>query len=149
MSYIEYEWKCFQGVTLVTFRNSSCGKVRFLQACVKNSVHGGGGVSQHALGEGCVSQHALGKGCVSQDALGRGVCVSKYAPPCPVHAGIHTPPGQTPPSWADTPSGRPPSRADTRGRHPPPNGHCSGRYAYYWNALLFENSNTFPSLSFK
>ena len=29
----------------------SCGKVMFSQACVKDSVHGGGGVSQHALGQ--------------------------------------------------------------------------------------------------
>ena len=29
----------------------SCGKVMFPQACVKNSVHGGRGVSQHALGQ--------------------------------------------------------------------------------------------------
>ena len=38
-------------------------------------------------------------------------------PPCPVHAGIHTP------AWAD--------------RTPPPDGHCSGWYASYWNAFLF------------
>ena len=39
--------------SIFTARNSSCGKVMFSQACVKNSVHreggGGGGVSQHAL----------------------------------------------------------------------------------------------------
>ena len=39
----------------------------------------------------------------------------------------HKPPGQNPPpgrnpTWADIPS---------------PNDHCSGRYASYWNALLF------------
>ena len=35
---------------LVTTRNSSCGEVMFSQACVKNSVHGGG-VSQHSFGQ--------------------------------------------------------------------------------------------------
>ena len=34
---------------LITARNSSCGRVMFSQACVKNSVHSGRGVSQHAL----------------------------------------------------------------------------------------------------
>ena len=46
----------------ITVRNSSCGKVMFSQACVKNSVQGG--VSQHVLGQtssGQVSQHALGQ----------------------------------------------------------------------------------------
>ena len=33
---------------IITIRNSSCGKVMFSQACVKNSVHGGGAV--HPLG---------------------------------------------------------------------------------------------------
>ena len=71
----------------------------------------------------------------------------------PLHAGIHTPPGQE----AGTPSpgtrGRHPQHWDqsqapprTRGRHPPPSEvHAgrweiratSGRYASYWNAILF------------
>ena len=49
----------------------SSGKVIFSEACVKNSVHGGGGrgASQHALQ--VVSQHALqvSGGVVSQHAL--------------------------------------------------------------------------------
>ena len=71
----------FINVLFITVR----GKVMFSQACVKNSVHGGGGVSQHALG---------------------------LTPPCPVHARIH--PGQTTPRQT-TPPGRPtspPPRAD-------------------------------------
>ena len=32
----------YLSVLVVTARNSSCGKVMFLQACVKNSVHNGG-----------------------------------------------------------------------------------------------------------
>ena len=31
-------------IWIFTVRNSSCGKVMFSQACVKNSVHGGGGM---------------------------------------------------------------------------------------------------------
>ena len=38
-------------LAIVTVRNSNCRKVMFSQACVKNSVHGGGGVYQHALGQ--------------------------------------------------------------------------------------------------
>ena len=37
-------------LAIVTVRNSNCRKVMFSQACVKNSVHGGG-VYQHALGQ--------------------------------------------------------------------------------------------------
>ena len=64
----------------------------------------------------------------------------RQTPSCPVHAGIHTPPGQivlpgqtapcpvhagihTPP-WKDTPP-------------PLPDSHCSGRSASYRNAFLF------------
>ena len=39
---------------IFTVCKRSCGKVIFSQTCVKNSVHGGGGVrgvSQHALGQ--------------------------------------------------------------------------------------------------
>ena len=54
--------------------------------------------------------------CLSFCPRGRGVSA-------PVHAGIYTLPGQTPP-WADPP----PHPAD---------GHCCRRYASYWNAFLF------------
>ena len=60
---------------------SSCGKVMFSQACVKNSVEGEGGLSQHILG---------------------------HTPPCPVHAGIHPPPGQTPHRQTPPPGQIPP-----------------------------------------
>ena len=51
----------------------------------------------------------------------------------PAHAGIHIPPGQTPP----------PGR-----HHPPPaDGHCCGRYASYWNAFLYKT--VIGPLSFK
>ena len=67
--------------------------------------------------------------------------------PRPVHAGIHTPPGETPPgrhARADTLLGRhpprqTPPRSDTLspGQTPPlPDGHYSGRHASYWNAFL-------------
>ena len=52
---------------IITFRKRSCGKVMFLHLFVSHSIHGGGGgVSQHAVGQ---------------------------TPP-PVHAGIHNPPVQ-------------------------------------------------------
>ena len=57
---------------LITIRNSSCGKVMFSQACVKNSIHGGGG---------------------------RGVCLQVRGVYTPLgrHPLRQTPPGQTPP----------------------------------------------------
>ena len=36
----------FYVVYIFTARNNSCGKVMFSQACVKNSVHGGGAKGQ-------------------------------------------------------------------------------------------------------
>ena len=41
---------CFCPIIFITVPNSSCGKGMFSQACIKNSVHGGG-VFQHALGQ--------------------------------------------------------------------------------------------------
>ena len=43
-------------------------------------------------------------------------CLDTHPPPCPVHAGIHTP--------------LPSACWDTR-------GYCCGRYASYWNAFLY------------
>ena len=82
-----------------------------------------------------------------------------------VHAGIHTPPGQTSPGqtpprqippWEDTPWQTPPTLSacwDTPlpstcwDRH----GYCCGRYASYWNAFLFWchncHGNTTPKKS--
>ena len=60
-----------------------------------------------------VSHSVHGGGCLPQGMLG-------YTPQ-------QTPPGQTPPTqtppWTDT--------------LPPADGHCSGRYAFSWNAFLF------------
>ena len=42
----------FRDTALFTVRNSGCGEVMFSQACVKNSVHGGGHLPP-GLGERC------------------------------------------------------------------------------------------------
>ena len=84
----------------------------FSLTCVKNSVHGGGGLypSMHWAG-GCISQYTLG-------------------------VGVAEPPGRHP--TGRQPSGQILPQAYTPlGRHPTPDGHCSGRYASYWNAFLF------------
>ena len=45
-----YQWALLKiKFRFITVRNSSCGKVMFSQACVKNFVQGG--VSQHTLGQ--------------------------------------------------------------------------------------------------
>ena len=84
----------------------SSGKVMFSQLCVKNSVLRGG-VSQHALGQ---------------------------TPPCPVHAGIHTPPGR------HTLPGRHPQGRHT---HPPTataadDTHPTGMHSCYLVSTVFD-----------
>ena len=69
----------------------SCGKVMFLHLSVGHSVQSEVSSRHHPPGQ--------------TPPLSR--------PPCPVHAGIHHPPG----------------------------GHCSGRYACYWNAFLYFATN--------
>ena len=95
-----------------TVRKRSCGKVMFSQACVKNSVRGGGGV------------HPPG-----QTPSGR--------PPSPyadtlLPGQVDTPLGRHP-SWAGR---HPPEQTP-----PPADGCCSGRYASYWNAFLVTVKN--------
>ena len=73
-----------------------------------------------------------------------------------MHAGIHTPPGQTslgrhPPGrhpWADTPPRQTPLCQVHAGIHTPlpsacwdRHGYCCGRYASYWNAFLFSSGS--------
>ena len=95
---------------LITVRKRSCGKVMFLQACVKDSVcEGGGRVSQHAPGKTPSPPGQTPRGRHPLDRHPRADTSPGQTPPCPVHAGI------------------PPPSAD---------GHCSGRYASYWNAFL-------------
>ena len=80
---------------IFTVRKRSCGKVMFSQACVKNSVHGGGVYPTMHLG--------------------------RHRPPRPVHAGIHTPLGRHPPG-AHPP---PPTATATGGTHPTGIHSCS------------------------
>ena len=111
----------FQFRAVFTVRNSSCGKVMFSQAYVKNSVRGGGCVFQHALGRGSVCPVGICLGYVCPEGCLAGGCWPKRG----VSAqGVYTPwdQRQTPPQ--------------TRGRHPQ-DGHCSGQYASYWIAFLF------------
>ena len=58
-------------IHIFTARNSSCGKVMFSQACVKNSVHGGawqGGM----CGRGACVMGA----CMAGDMHDRGACMA-------------------------------------------------------------------------
>ena len=70
-------------VTVVTVRNSSYGKVMFSQACVKNSVHsGGGGVS--ALLHAGIHPPKQTPPPVGQNPPGRhppAQCILGYTPP--------------------------------------------------------------------
>ena len=59
--------------SLVTARNSSCGKVIFSQACVIPSVHGEGGVyPSMQWGTGC-----LPRGCLPRGGVCLGVCLPR------------------------------------------------------------------------
>ena len=51
-------------VCLITIHNSSCGKVMFSQACVKNSVYMGGGT---CMAGGCIA----GGECMVRGVHGR------------------------------------------------------------------------------
>ena len=98
----------------------SWAKVIFSQACVQNSVHGGGG------------------GCLPQCMLG-------YQPQPP--QSRHSPGTRHPPSKEQThiPGADTPLGADTPWNQAPPReADCSirstsGRYASYWNAFLLGN----------
>ena len=136
MSYIEYEWKCFQGVTLVTFRNSSCGKVMFLHACVKNSVHGGGVYpSMHWVRDVYLSMH-WARGVYPRMHWAK-VCVyPSMHPPAQYMLGYthplgrHPPPGQTPPQADPLPgqtpgADTPPTATAADGTHTTGMHYCS------------------------
>ena len=69
------EWGCnpSSSDSIATASNSSCGNVKFSQACVNNSVHGGG-----SKGGACITGH-MARGSASM-----GVCIQRGAP-----TGIH------------------------------------------------------------
>ena len=98
---------------IFTARNSSCRKVMFSQACVKNSVHRWGVCIPACNGQGV---------CLLRGCLPWGVCLG-------VSTQRQTPPGPE----TNTPPG---PEADTS----PRNDHWSGRYASYWDAFLFNHS---------
>ena len=95
---------------IITVRNSSCGKVMFSQACVKNSVHGGIiTVRNSSCGKVMFSTS------VCQEFCPRGVhpyFSSRNHPPFPP---ARTPQADIPPPGETLPSGHIPL-----GRHPPP-----------------------------
>ena len=80
----------------------------FSQACVKNSVHGGG--------------------CLPHCMLG-------YTH---THTHTHTPWTHLSPPGHRTRWTHTPLHTHTHPAYPPLPPHCSGRYALYWNAFLFQ-----------
>ena len=98
----------------------SWGKVIFLVACVKNSVHRG---------------EYLGRYPPKQVHTPRKVHpMGKYTPRAGTHPQAGTcPPGSYTPGQVHSPLGR-----------YIPHGSLSGQYASYWNAFLFEQM--FPTL---
>ena len=109
---------CCCGINVVFFgwqslppANEVWGKVIFSQACVKNSV--------------------------------QGVCACSWGPPGPGVCLLLGVPSRGGGAWSGgLVPGRGPgpySRGKLRGIRPspPPDGYCCGRYASYWNALLF------------
>ena len=133
--------KKYSGLFLIfiTVRNSSCGKVMFSQACVKNSVHVGGGHAWQGVlcGRGeCMAGGMHGGGtCVQGGMYGRGVhgsggnvwqgvCMARgCAWQRGVHGRGHAWQGGMGHAWQE----------DMHGRR---DGHCSGWYTSYWNAFL-------------
>ena len=95
---------------VITVRKRSCGKVMFFsQGRVSASVHAG----IHPPGQ----IHPPWPGILPRQTPSPGRHPLVGDTPCPVHAGIHTPPPSA--CWGD--------------RH----GYCCGWYASYWNAFLF------------
>ena len=102
-------------------------KVMFSQACVKNSVHGGGVSTRHFL-----------PGQTRQTPPPRQADTPQVDTPLGRHPQVDTP------LRADTPSGQTLLWTDT----PPADGHCSRRYASYWNAFLFNSTSTLSSIDY-
>ena len=105
---------------IFTVCNSSCRKVMFSQACVKNSVHEGGGVHGRGVcGGGMCSKGGacMTVGCALQGE--GGMCGRVHAWQGDI-GGVH--------GRGACVAGR-----GVRGRR---DGHCSGQYASNWNAFL-------------
>ena len=102
-------------ITIYYRPQRSWAKVIFSQACVKNSVHRGGG---------CLPQCMLGYTPPSRPPKDQ--TPQRRHPPEQTPQGRHTPGTRHPPSGADTtPPGTRPPGADTHTpgtRHPPPPG---------------------------
>ena len=108
-----------------------CGKVIFSEACVKNSVHSGGGIGiQGALKQGVGIPACFAGGIPACLAGLQGVGVSRSTPKGEVEGSgrvvSRTIPGEggvSQHALRQTPS--------------PLDGYCHGRYASYWNAFLY------------
>ena len=100
----------------ITVRNSSCGKVMFSQACVKNSVHREGGMHGRGM---CGRGHVWFGGHVWWGAMHGswgGMCGKRA---CMAGGYMHG------------------GGMCGGGVHDRRDSHCSGRYASYWNAFLY------------
>ena len=113
--------------TIITVRNSSCGKAMFLQVSVILSTVGGvclwvqGGTPP-------------GQTCPRQIPHKAGTPLVRYP------LDRHLPWADTPQAdtiWADTPLSRHPLADIPQPDTPLPDGHYNRQYASYWNAFLF------------
>ena len=117
-----------QSYSIFSVSNSSCGKVMFSQACVKNSVQAGGGDPCRETPP-WADHPWLDTPWSTDTPLGRHLLPRAANTP-----GIH-PSGQTS-TWAKTPHS--PDQTHPGQTPHPRDGHCSGRYASYWNDFLFQ-----------
>ena len=113
-------------------------KVIFSEACVKNSVHWGGGVTRpRPRGEvGGLAGRCLGPDLGGVGGLARGVSrptPKGSRPTCRGCPGIGlVGPGPHPGVGVGC------IPACTEADTPPADGYCCGRYASYWNAFLLK-----------
>ena len=110
-------WQLETFLVIFTVRNSTCGKVMFSQACVKNSVHrwvsasGSRVVSDSGSRGQCLPLGLRGVHPQAETPLGRHL-LGRH--PLGRHPPGQTPPGQTHPQADTTPRQTPPP-----GRHHP------------------------------
>ena len=111
--------------------NEVWGKIIFLEACVKNSVHRGDLLVRSPPWQGGTPwQGDLPR---KEAPLEGGTPLQKEAPP----GRRHPPPeGGVPPERGS------PWKGGTPLEGGPPYGYCCGRYASYWNAFLLSSVNT-------
>ena len=114
--------------SLVTVRNSSCGKVMFSQASLILSTGRGWGSGRHPPSRADTPRQTppLGRHSARQTPLRKTPLVRHPLGGRPLPLGRHH---HLPRSDITPPPGRPPHL-------PLGDCHWSGRYAFYWNAFL-------------